>query len=204
MLLYTTCQFFCREATRRACISDAKFYKWSVSINCIWMNLPLLFLVGNLMAFIWTNLLTLPDKNLIESYQLCVYLIIVSILIELLVEPFYIYGHLNDFIKSRVLIEGFTNLTRTFGMVLIVFNEKRPEEILAQFGHLHLLSSIGYSLAYYLVFFFHFETQSSTKDEVNKLGDFIPSFKNVSNSNFIQKLSKIAKIKFIFSLFNLV
>ena len=38
MLLYTTCQFFCREATRRACTSDAKLYRWNVSVNCIWMK----------------------------------------------------------------------------------------------------------------------------------------------------------------------
>lgn len=141
-----------------------------------------MFVVGNVLLYVWANVLPLPEnEELIASYQQCVSLIWISIFFELLVEPFYIYGHLNGFIKSRVLIEGFTNMFRTFGMVLIVFCESEPKEILALFGSLHLLSSIGYSLLYFLVFYFHFQT-SSDGGEVTCLSDFLPSRNHLADT----------------------
>ena len=135
-----------------------------------------------MLLYVWANVLPLPEnEELIASYQQCVSLIWISIFFELLVEPFYIYGHLNGFIKSRVLIEGFTNMFRTFGMVLIVFCESEPKEILALFGSLHLLSSIGYSLLYFLVFYFHFQT-SSDGGEVTCLSDFLPSRNHLADT----------------------
>lgn len=145
-------------------------------------------MVGNILAYVWTNLTPLTGDELISAYQYCVCLITVSVLVELLVEPFYVYGHLNGFIKSRVLIEGFTQMSRTFGMVLIVFYEDEPAEILRQFATLHLLSSVGYSVIYFLVFFVHFQTESNDEDAVNKLADFIPRFDNFKDTLSLMKI----------------
>ena len=138
-----------------------------------------------MLIYVWCNLLSLPEnEELIASYRLAVFLIVISIFVELLVEPFY--GHLNDFIKSRALIEGFTNMFRTFGLVVVVFCESEPKEILASFGRLHLLSSIIYSLSYFLVFYFHFQTAGSDPNEdgaeVNFLSDFLPSRNHLADT----------------------
>lgn len=182
------------------CKSNTKHHQTNLCAFSNPFSIPILFVVGFVLRYVWGNLLPLPEnEELIASYQLCVCQIVTSIFVELLVEPFYIYGHLNGFIKSRVLIEGFTNMFRTFGMVLIVFCESEPKEILALFGILHLLASIGYSLIYFLVFYFHFQTiNSNNRTDANCLSDFLPSFSDLHDTG---KLLAIVGTFFVQTIF---
>ncbi|RWS11149.1 protein RFT1-like protein [Dinothrombium tinctorium] len=164
---------FSEEAFRRASISDAKCHKWLDVINIIWLNVPVCILIGTFFFLIWVHLLHKPDPELIPGYEGACFIIPISVLIEIIAEPAFIFGRLNNFIKLRIVIEGFSMLIKC--ILIAFFVAIQPVNAVSIFAYSQLTSSLIYTLLYYFYFFVYFKNENSKSSKSFK-ETFIPRF----------------------------
>lgn len=141
-------------------------------MNFIAPSVPIGLLVGSGLSFIWLTTLSVPSSSLIDAYHFAVLAMPLSVWIELLSEPMYIYGQLNAFVKLRVLIDGCTQTARTFVLVLVAYLTQSDSQTLYAFAIVYVFTAIFYSFAYAIYFAYHFKTQTHSLS----ISSFLPTF----------------------------
>ncbi|RWS31275.1 protein RFT1-like protein [Leptotrombidium deliense] len=173
-LLYSSIQFISREAFRRAAISDSKSHNWSNTVNVIWLNVPVSIIVGSFFSAIWIYCLHKPDPQLVSGYDSASVIIPISVLVEIIAEPAYIFGQLNSFLKLRIIIEGLAILLKC--TLMIILTTKYPDNAVSVYAYSQLVSSIFYTLIYYTYFYIYFNGTITFTET------FAPKINNLWNS----------------------
>lgn len=137
---------------------------WLFYVNVFICSLPLSLLCGTFLSLIWCLVLEQPDPSLVSHYHNGVFSIFISVVIELLAEPLYVYGQLHSFIKFRVVSDGIFLLTRS--LIMVLFVPKYPLDAIHIFSWAQITSSVIYVLMYYIYFI--------VINSNNKLRDFLP------------------------------
>ena len=128
-------------------------------------RIPLSLIFGTFLSLIWYYLLERPDEQLVADYGLGVISIFLSVVIELIAEPLYVWAQIQSFIKFKVIADGLFLMSRTLIMVLIVC--KYPEKAIHVFSLAQITSSVLYLSLYYIYFIFIKNL---------RLRDFLPKF----------------------------
>ncbi|CAG2110750.1 unnamed protein product, partial [Medioppia subpectinata] len=212
LLLYTTIQFLSREPFRRVSIGATKTHDWPLVVNLISLSIPLSLVVGTVLSLIWYYILERPDPQLVADYGTGVAAVFVSVVVELLAEPVYVWAQTQGFIKLKVAAEGLFLITQGFiklkvaaeGLFLIVrtlitvaFVAQWPHRAILVFAGAQLCASALYTAVYYLYFigaqkqrFRHFmpdwfaSKQSSTIDR-SLIGITASFLKNTALKQFL-------------------
>lgn len=167
LLLYTTIQFTSREAFRRTCVSktkgevdvDKRVEKtitkpenilWKEVVNVIYLTVPITIVNGLFFSTWWFKWMHLPEERLVPHYFYGIISIYLSVIIESLAEPFYIYGQRNDFIRLKVVIEGIFQLVRCLLFTICVYHSS--EDAILGFAFAQLIASIVYLICYFSYF----------------------------------------------------
>ncbi|GBN46890.1 Protein RFT1 [Araneus ventricosus] len=176
LLLYSTCHCLSREAFRRSCLS--RFDKKSVQkkFNLLWMILPVCVVCSLLLRYIWLNVLEEPDPELVGHYSVGVNTVIISVLIESLAEPIYVFSQSSQFIKLKVVLEGTMLTVRSLSMVLCL--SRWPEQAMYCFCFSQALSSVVYTLSFYGYFGYYLNSQEQKICPllISSLRDTLPKF----------------------------
>lgn len=97
-LLYTTLQFLSREPFRRACLGETASSdnrRWAKIVNTIWLGLIMSALLAVPLSYLW-RLNAPPVEDLAGTttgdYNTAIVIICLSVMIEMLAEPCYIYA----------------------------------------------------------------------------------------------------------------
>ncbi|CAG2122241.1 unnamed protein product, partial [Medioppia subpectinata] len=106
LLLYTTIQFLSREPLRRVSISATKSHDWQLLVNLISLSIPLSLVFGTILCLIWYYIVEQPDPQVVADYGVGLVAVLVSVVIELLAEPLYVFGQTLWFIKLKVAADG--------------------------------------------------------------------------------------------------
>lgn len=114
---------------------------------------------------IWYFLLERPDEQSVSDYSFGVISIFLSVLIELMAEPLYVWSQIQAFIKFKVIADGLFLMSRTLIMVFVV--AIYPEKAIIVFSLAQITSSVVYLSLYYIYFIFI---------QNLKLKDFLPKF----------------------------
>ncbi|XP_051874398.1 protein RFT1 homolog isoform X2 [Pristis pectinata] len=103
MLLYSTVVFLAREAFRKACLNVGVERKWSQIINLIWLTVPVGIFWALLLAWVWLNLLAIPDQAVIPHYEVGVVAFGLSAVVELLSEPMWVLAQVHMLVSLKLL-----------------------------------------------------------------------------------------------------
>lgn len=193
LLLYTSVQFISREPFRRSCASlntrdgttceskgdaDSKNKKkdgaknkqdWGSTVNLIWLNAPLCIVVSFIFYFIWTLIVTPPDDQIFNGYNLAVILMLTSILVEMTGESLIIYSLSIDNYRVKLRSESASFILRCILIAsgAIFFDVKN---ILIVFAFSHFLSSAIYVFIVWISYYGY-------RDEnIKTLSDFLPKY----------------------------
>ncbi|XP_072505685.1 man(5)GlcNAc(2)-PP-dolichol translocation protein RFT1 isoform X2 [Notamacropus eugenii] len=120
-LLYSTVTFLAREAFRRACLSGSTNRNWSQTINLLWLTVPLGLFWSLFLGRVWSQILEVPDPNVVPNYGVGVAAFGLSAVIELLGEPFWVLAQTHMLVRLKVIAESLSVILRcVFIAVLVV------------------------------------------------------------------------------------
>ncbi|KAK7066633.1 Oligosaccharide translocation protein rft1 [Halocaridina rubra] len=149
-LLYSTGLLLSREAFRRAVLSSKGNKQIHKVINLVWIGTLVSGPVSILGYYIWMYIMELPPQNVTKYYGAGVVLMILSVVTEVVAEVPFVLAELQLWSKTKVIIEGVMQLTRTALVALLVFFW--PVHSVFVFGISHIVGSIVYSSSYYALF----------------------------------------------------
>ncbi|XP_015903746.1 man(5)GlcNAc(2)-PP-dolichol translocation protein RFT1 [Parasteatoda tepidariorum] len=173
LLLYSTCHCLSREAFRRSCLSTFDKKSLQQKFNLLWLIVPVCFVCSFLLRYIWLYVLEKPDPTLVPDYTSGVNIVILSVLIESLAEPIYVFSQSCHFIKLKVVNEGLMLTIRSFCMVVLL--SRWPHSAMYCFCFSQILSSIVYTCSYYGYFTYYLKTNESNHDLlINSIADTFP------------------------------
>ncbi|CAG2108112.1 unnamed protein product, partial [Medioppia subpectinata] len=150
LLLYTTIQFLSREPFRRVSIGATKTHDWPLVVNLISLSIPLSLVFGTVLSLIWYYILERPDPQLVADYGTGVAAVFVSVVVELLAEPVYVWAQTQGFIKLKVAAEGLFLIVRT--LITVAFVAQWPHRAVLVFAGAQLCASALYTAVYYVYF----------------------------------------------------
>ncbi|KAF8770062.1 Protein RFT1 like protein [Argiope bruennichi] len=176
LLLYSTCHCLSREAFRRSCLSRFDKKSLEKKFNLLWMIIPVCLICSLLLRYIWLNVLEEPDPHLVKHYSAGVNIVIISVLIESLAEPLYVFSQSSQFIKLKVVLEGTMLTVRSLSMVLCL--SRWPEQAMYCFCFSQALSSVVYTLSFYGYFGYYLNSseQKISPLLISSLRDTLPKF----------------------------
>ena len=154
-LLYSTIIFISRESFRKSCLSKANSEKTSSNskkqlVNLIWLSVVVGLFSALVLCFIWMLLLEQPSIQYLRQYHTTCIFISCSAVIELTIEPLWIFGQKSGFVASKVILEGILLLVRSVSAVLIVI--LKPQYGLYAFAISYSVSSVFYAALYFFYF----------------------------------------------------
>lgn len=152
-LLYTTLQFLSREPFRRACLGEvAKINKktWSKVFNTIWLGLILAVSLTIPLAYGWQlNSPSLEDLEgtTADDYRIAVLITCLSVIIEMLAEPCYIYAQAKAVIRHNPVVEAVNlGIRCVLACAFVVessrYKDGQPSHILTKTAVSQLIASI--------------------------------------------------------------
>lgn len=115
-------------------------------------RIPLSLIFGSFLSFIWYYLLERPNEELVSDYGFGVIAIFLSVFIELMAEPLYVWAQTQAFIKFKVIADGLFLMSRT--LLMIIFVSQYPERAVLVFSLSQIVSSVIYLSVYYFYFVF--------------------------------------------------
>lgn len=163
LLLESTLLFLCREPFRRACLSDTSHHVWPRVINLIWISFPICLILSALLGYIWLYVLEVPGQQFVNGYILGVWAIALSCLCEIACEPLFLAAQAFLYVRLKVVMDTIHVMVRTLIFSIIVFRD--PESALLAFSLAQMLSSLIYSLGYYVYFGWRIYKQSESVKE---------------------------------------
>lgn len=196
-LLYSTLQFLSREPFRRACLGEvAKSTNktWQTIVNTIWLGFVLSILFAIPLTYIWK--LNAPssgdlDGTTLDDYHNAVVVICLSVIIEMLAEPCFIYAQANAIIDHNPKVEI---LCVTVKCVLITFvtmfwyNSEQSSNILTRMTQCQLFASLLSVIYSYLRF--------STHQKLSPV-KFLPSTSVDNNASYFHLPSLKLSVDFV-------
>ncbi|XP_065666244.1 man(5)GlcNAc(2)-PP-dolichol translocation protein RFT1 [Hydra vulgaris] len=156
LLLYSTIVFLSRESFRKSCLSKTdseKTLKGSKMqlVNLIWLSVVAGIVLSFLFCIIWIILLEQPSTQYLKQYQTSCICFACSAIIELTIEPMWIFGQKSGYITSKVVLEGIFLIVRSVLSVLVVI--LMPKYALYGIAISYLTASIVYAALYFCFFF---------------------------------------------------
>lgn len=186
-LLYTTLQFLSREPFRRACLGEfAKCDKktWHKIFNTIWLGLVLSIFIALPLTYGWQS--NSPSQEDLEGttaddYQIAVLITCLSVIVEMLAEPCYIYAQAKAVVKHNPVVEAINLgirciLACAFVVESSKYEDGQPSYILTKTAVSQLVAS-----AISVIYSYH----KICNSEKLKLITFMPKFaKSLSISDY--------------------
>ncbi|KFM62634.1 Protein RFT1-like protein, partial [Stegodyphus mimosarum] len=173
MLLYSTCHCITREAFRRSCLSKINSRTVQSKFNLLWLTLPTCVLCSIVLRYIWLYLLDKPDPAAVPNYTAGVNIVLVSVFIETLSEPLFVFSQSFHFVKLKVFIEGVMLSVKSIAMV--IFLSKWPDHAMFSFCLSQALGSVVYTLSYYVYFSWYLSVNRLILP-VRHIKDILPKF----------------------------
>ncbi|XP_068951582.1 man(5)GlcNAc(2)-PP-dolichol translocation protein RFT1 isoform X2 [Petaurus breviceps papuanus] len=102
-LLYSTVTFLAREAFRRACLSGMRNRNWNQTFNLLWLTVPLGLFWSLFLGWVWSQILEVPDPNVVPNYGVGVAAFGLSAVVELLGEPFWVLAQTHMLVRLKLL-----------------------------------------------------------------------------------------------------
>ncbi|XP_014648471.1 PREDICTED: protein RFT1 homolog [Ceratotherium simum simum] len=175
-LLYSTTVFLAREAFRRACLSGGTQRDWRQTLNLLWLTVPLGVFWSLFLGWIWLQLLEVPDPNVIPHYGTGVVVFALSVVVELLGEPFWVLAQAHMFVKLKVIAESLSVILKSVLTACLVL-------WLPHWGlHIFSLAQLFYTTVLVLCYVIYFTkllgSPESTKQQtlpVSRMTDLLPN-----------------------------
>ncbi|KAK7863336.1 hypothetical protein R5R35_009691 [Gryllus longicercus] len=151
LLLESTILFLSREAFRRACLSKTSEHSWRQVINLLWFTVPLCQVLSMFFGYVWLHILVPPDTSITPHYNLGVWAICISCVIEMCCEPVYLTAQAFLFVRLKIVLETIYVIVRTVTFVPLVIYS--PDKAVIAFSLAQVLSVCVYTFSYYLYFY---------------------------------------------------
>ncbi len=175
LLLVDTILFISREAFRKSCLKTPSNGDWRGTFNLVWLSLPLGILSSFFFGFIWIRHLELPeDADICQQYINCVFLMALSAIAELSMEPFFVSGQIFMWVKFRSAIDILVLIIRSSLLTLAVIFA--PQQVVFYFGLAYLASVLFQWLAYFTKL--HRCLQKGEMKPLTSIKDVFPTFKH--------------------------
>lgn len=162
MLLYSTAHCLSREAFRRSCLSKFDSKSIEKTLNLLWLTCPTCLLCSLGLRIIWLKLLEEPNPSVVPHYAMGVNVILLSVIIEILAEPLFVFSQSFHFVKLKVFIEGISLTLKSICMVVLLCKWPDTNSVMYIFCLSQMLSSIVYTSSYYAFFWWHFHYGKTT------------------------------------------
>ena len=179
MLLHSTILFLSREAVRKACLTKTEGILTSRQrrirmVNLIWFSIAGGLLIAFPLSLLWILLFEQPSKEYLWQYKVSVIGTSLSTIMELLVEPLWIFGQKFSFVKTKAVLEGIFLTTRcTLTVILVVLF---PHFQLHSFSIAFIFSSLLYTCLYYGYFYHYIKINEKKTDfPFHHMQDFLPN-----------------------------
>ncbi|XP_039287044.1 protein RFT1 homolog [Nilaparvata lugens] len=169
LLLESTILFLSREAFRRACLSKTVNHNWTQVINLLWLTVPLCCILSAIFGWIWLTVLEIPDPAITRHYTIGVWTIIISCILEMLIEPLDLVSQAFLFVKLRVVLDTIHVLLRTCIFISIVV--LWPEGAVVAFS-VAQISTVIVHIAGFLIYFSHYINERNNSKEDDAKSDF--------------------------------
>ena len=147
LLLYSSCQFMSREPFRRT-------VSRSQDVSLALLSLPVSVVYGVFFYYIWTKLLVIPTD--FQEYDTACFFMVVSVVVEMLAEPFFILAQHEAVFFLRIFAEALLLIIRSMIVFLFVlgsYDLVGKNSILFAFGSGQVLGSIAYTTCFFIYFF---------------------------------------------------
>ncbi|XP_065912317.1 man(5)GlcNAc(2)-PP-dolichol translocation protein RFT1-like [Dysidea avara] len=171
MLLYNTVLFLSREPIRKACLSRlSEGRNWTLIFNLSWISVPIGMCCCLALGLLWLSpsIMAQPDDG--SSYTKGVMLFCVATLLELLTEPLWILGQAHQYVTTKVLVEGASQLCKcVFTVIMVMWF---PHWGVTALSIANLSYSIVYLFSYYGYFYYHLWLNKTLP--INRLQDIFP------------------------------
>uniref|UniRef100_T2M7Y8 Man(5)GlcNAc(2)-PP-dolichol translocation protein RFT1 n=1 Tax=Hydra vulgaris TaxID=6087 RepID=T2M7Y8_HYDVU len=186
LLLYSTIVFLSRESFRKSCLSKTdseKTLKGSKMqlVNLIWLSVVAGIILSFLFCFIWIILLEQPSTQYLKQYHTSCICFACSAIIELTIEPMWIFGQKSGYITSKVILEGIFLIVRSVLSVIVVI--LMPKYALYGIAMSYLTASIVYATLYFCFFF----KVIHSKDNSSGFSNIRDIFPNLVADPFLDK-----------------
>ncbi|XP_069690286.1 man(5)GlcNAc(2)-PP-dolichol translocation protein RFT1-like [Periplaneta americana] len=153
LLLESTILFLSREAFRRACLSKTTDHNWAQVINLLWLTLPLCQIFSFIFGYIWLHILTPPSTKITEHYELGVWSVCFSCVIEMCCEPVYLVSQAFLFVRFKVIVQVVSILVRTATFTPIIVYS--PRLAVVAFSIAQVLAAVVYTIGHYVYFHYY-------------------------------------------------
>ncbi|KAM9096471.1 protein RFT1 homolog [Sarcophilus harrisii] len=173
-LLYSTITFLAREAFRRACLSGSTNRNWSQTFNLLWLTVPLGLFWSLFLGWVWSQILEVPDPNVVPSYGVGVAAFGLSAVVELLGEPFWILAQTHMLVRLKVIAESLSIILKCILTAVLVVC--LPHWGLYIFSLTQLLYTTVLVSCYAIHFMKLMSSQQSTKKSlpISRMTDLLP------------------------------
>lgn len=171
MLLYNTVLFLSREPIRKACLSRLRGGRnWTHVFNLSWTSMPVGLLCCIILSLLWLSPTVMSQPDDLNGYAMGVLLFCTAGLVELLAEPLVILGQAHQYVTTKVIVEGASQLCKcVFTVVMVMWF---PQWGITALSIANLSYSIIYFLLYYIYFYYHLSHHESLP--VKRLRDVLP------------------------------
>ncbi|KAG8178456.1 hypothetical protein JTE90_026555 [Oedothorax gibbosus] len=165
-----------REAFRRSCLSTFDKKNLEKKFNLLWMIIPVCIVCSISLRYVWLYVLQAPDANIVLNYSSGVNAVVLSVLIESLAEPVYVFSQSSHFVKLKVVLEGLMLTVRSISMVICL--SIWPNQAIYCFCFSQIFSSIVYTLSFYAYFEYYLNSkeQKTAPLLITSLRDVFPKF----------------------------
>ncbi|XP_017786154.1 PREDICTED: protein RFT1 homolog [Nicrophorus vespilloides] len=186
LLLESTLVFLSREPLLKACLTDTKSHNWTQVINQFWLSVPISAVLGIVLNYIWTDVLSTTDEHYLIQYRWGCYAIVVSCIIGQITHIPILVSQSFCFVKLKVVFETIYITVRTVTFVVLVLRDQN--EAINAFSIAQLLSSLILFALYYGFFYWYIEKKkTSPKSDLFK---DMNDFKFESIRDFFPKIPK--------------
>ncbi|XP_068951581.1 man(5)GlcNAc(2)-PP-dolichol translocation protein RFT1 isoform X1 [Petaurus breviceps papuanus] len=173
-LLYSTVTFLAREAFRRACLSGMRNRNWNQTFNLLWLTVPLGLFWSLFLGWVWSQILEVPDPNVVPNYGVGVAAFGLSAVVELLGEPFWVLAQTHMLVRLKVIAESLSVILKCIlTAVLVVW---LPHWGLYIFSLAQLLYTTVLVFCYVIHFMKLMNSQELTKKSlpISRMTDLLP------------------------------
>lgn len=207
-LLYSTLQFLSREPFRRACLGEASKNDnktWRRICNTIWLGFLLSLLLAIPLGYIWQlNSPSISDLagTTTEDYHTAVLIVCLSVIIEMLAEPCFIYAQAKAISDHNPKVEALSVTIKCITVAIVTVFESTNYKS----GHAsHILTKITIcQLFASLVSVVHSYSRLCKRERLGPT-KFLPSLRNQSQVdkdskqiyNFLDKQSLKLSLGFV-------
>jgi len=158
MLLVMTILFVSRESFRKACLSKTRDHNWPQVINLLWLTVPNVIFWSLTFCYIWLHVLELPSDEHVADYQLTVYVVGISCVIESFMEPVYLFSQAFLYVRFRLCVDCIMLVARIGILVVIVLYY--PAHTIKSFAYGQATGSTILLVAYWAYFWYQFRQKA--------------------------------------------